>query len=462
MYSVILCGGSGTRLWPLSRKNYPKQFLRLYSDKSLLQETFLRVAKIMPKKNIFFVANRDDYYNVANQIREIYPEFSETRFLSEPNKRNTAPAIALSMKYLVDKIKIKPTEQVIFLPADHHIGKQREYLKIVKNALAKTGDNVGTIGITPTGPETGYGYIRKQKVKNEKQKLENSYCKVFEFKEKPDKKTAEKYLKSGEYVWNAGMYIFNHQTFTDEIKKYAPKIFKYLQKDFTTLLQNFAKLPSISIDYALAEKSKKVIVFEGDFGWSDIGSFDSLAEVLLQKKDRNPKHIKMDSENVFIHSTTNKLIATMGVKDLVIVENNDSILIQKRGETERVKEVVKYLKKNNYKEINHNVIVHRPWGRYEVLIDGNRHKVRKLTIYPGKKLNLQLHYNRVEHWIVIKGTAEVVYGDEIKFLSANQSIFIPQSIKHQIGNPGKMNLEIIEVQTGNYLGSDDVVLFDEK
>lgn len=467
MYSVILCGGSGTRLWPLSRKNYPKQFLRLYSKKSLLQETFLRIAKVMPKENIFFVANDDDYYNVANQIREIYPEFSRSRFLSEPNKRNTAPAIALSMKYLVDKIKIETTEQVIFLPADHYIGKQREYLKIIKNALSKTGDNIGTIGITPIGPETGYGYIKKvvskhnvigeKKTVGKKSKSNDNYCKVREFKEKPDKKTAEEYLKSGEYVWNAGMYIFNYQTFSDEIKKYAPKIFKYLQKDFTTFLKNFEKLPSISIDYALSEKSKKVVVFEGNFGWSDIGSFDSLAEILLQKKDKNPKHIKMDSENVFIHSTTNKLIATMGVKDLVIVENNDSILIQKRGESERVKEIVSYLKKFDYKEINHNVIVHRPWGRYEMLIDGSRHKVRKLTVYPGKKLNLQLHYHRVEHWIIIKGTAEVIYGKDIKFLSANQSIFIPQSVKHQVGNPGKINLEIIEVQTGNYLGDDDVV-----
>ena len=458
MYSVILCGGSGTRLWPLSRKNYPKQFLRLYSKKSLLQETFLRIAKVMPKENIFFVANESDYYNVANQIREIYPEFSRSRFLSEPAKRNTAPAIALSMKYLTDKMNIKPLEQVIFLPADHYIGKQKEYLKIIKNALDKNGNNIGTIGITPTGAETGYGYIRKCKAKSVKQKADR--CKVEEFKEKPDAKTAEKYLKSGDYVWNAGMYIFNYQTFINEIKKYSPEIFKYLQKNYDIFLKNFKKLPSTSIDYALSEKSKKVVVFEGDFGWSDIGSFDSLAEVLLHKKDKNPKHIKMDSKNVFIHSTTNKLIATMGVKDLVIVENNDSILIQKRGESERVKEVVKYLKKFDYKEINHNVIVHRPWGRYEVLIDGSRHKVRKLTVYPGKKLNLQLHYHRVEHWIIIKGTSEVVCGDEIKFLSANQSIFIPQSIKHQIGNPGKINLEIIEVQTGNYLGDDDVVLFN--
>ena len=456
MYAVILCGGSGTRLWPLSRKNYPKQFLKLYSDKSLLQETFLRISGIVPKNNIFFVANEDDYYNVANQIREIYPDFSKSRFLSEPNKKNTAPAIALSMKYLVDKIKIGKNKSVIFLPADHYIADKKEYLRVVGRALKETENNIGTIGIVPTGPETGYGYIKVQKKKN----AGKGYQRALEFKEKPGKRTANKYLKTGDYVWNAGMYVFNYRTFFSEMEKYSPEIFKNLQKDFESFLANFKKMPNISIDYALSEKSERVVVFKGDFGWSDIGSFDSLAEILLAEKDKNAKHIKVNSKNVFIHSATNKLITTMGVENLIVVENNDSILIQKRGESEKVKEVVEYLKKNDYKEVDHNVIVHRPWGKYEILIDGSRHKVRKLTVYPGESLNLQMHYHRVEHWIIIKGTAEVTYGDEVKFLSANQSIFIPQSVKHQIGNPGKINLEIIEVQTGNYLKDDDVVLFD--
>ncbi len=472
MYSVILCGGSGTRLWPLSRKNYPKQFLKLYSNKSLLQETFLRISKIIPKNNIFFVANKSDFYNVVNQIREVYPNFSEDRFLEEPEKRNTAPAIALSVKYLKDKIKIDQSKQIIFLPADHYITNQKKYLKVVKDALTKNNNNIGTIGITPVGAETGYGYIKKMtngkknklQAKDRKNKKINkkksvTVNKVLEFKEKPDKKTAEKYVKSGDYLWNAGMYVFNCKTFFDEIKKYSPVIFENLKNNYDVFIKNFRKMPNISIDYALSEKSKKVVVFEGDFGWSDIGSFDNLAEVLLKKEDKNKKHIKVDSNNVFIHSTTNKLIATMGVRDLIVVENNDSILIQKRGQSEKVKDIVELLKKNNYKEIDHNVIVHSPWGKYEVLIDGRRHKVRKVTIYPGKKIKLQMHYHRAEHWVVVKGTAEVIYKRNKKILVANESVFIPPSVKHQIKNPGKINLEIIEVQTGNYLGADDVIEF---
>lgn len=452
MYSVILCGGSGTRLWPLSRKNYPKQFLSLYSDKSLLQETFLRMAKIMPVENILIVSNDKNFFNVYNQIKEICNDFGKEQVLVEPASLNTAPAIAYAMKYLNDELKINSDAPVIILPADHHIGKKREYLSLVKKAFREIGDNIGTIGITPTKPETGYGYIKKGK------KL-NGFFKVDEFKEKPDKKTAQRYLKSGKYVWNSGMYLFNYQTFMGEIAKYAPEIAKMMESKMSYFLKNFIKLPSISIDYALSEKSDKVVVFEGEFGWSDIGSFDSLAEVLLKKQDKNSRHIKIDSKNIFIHSETDKLIATMGVEDLIIVENNDSILIQKRGESERVKEVVDFLKSKKMKEVDNNVIVHRPWGKYEVLIDGSRHKVRKLTIYPGEYLNIQMHHHRVEHWMIIKGVASVMKGKEMISLINNESVFIPESTKHQLGNPGKDNLEIIEVQTGTYFGDDDIITF---
>lgn len=450
MYSVILCGGSGTRLWPLSRKNYPKQFLNLYSDKSLLQETFLRMTNILPAKNILLVSNEKNFFNVYNQIKDIYKDFSKDQILIEPESLNTAPAIAYAMKHLNDELKIKKDAPVIILPADHHISKRKDYAVVIKKAFKEIGDNIGTIGITPTKPETGYGYIKKGK-KN------NGFFKVDEFKEKPNKKTAQKYLKSGKYVWNSGMYLFNYQTFLAEIEKYAPEIGNAMQKDLSKFLKSFGKLPSISIDYALSEKSDKVVVFEGDFGWSDIGSFDSLADVLLNKKDKDNRHIKIDSINTFIHSETDKLIATIGVNDLIIVENNDSILIQKRGESERVKEVVAFLKDNKLKEIDNNVILYRPWGKYEVLINGRHHTVRKLTIYPGKSLNLQMHNKRVEHWIVIKGVAKVLKGKQEIKLKKDESIFIPKKIKHQLSNPGKSNLEIIEVQTGEYLGDDDII-----
>lgn len=452
MYSIVLCGGSGTRLWPLSRKNYPKQFLNLYSDKSLLQETFLRMKEIMPIENIILISNEKNFFNVYNQIKEIHPGFKKNQVLVEPESLNTAPAIAYGMKYLSDEMKIKSDSPVIILPADHFIGKKASYLSLVKKSMEEVKNNIGTIGITPLKPETGYGYIKKGN--------KNGYFfKVDEFREKPDKKTAQRYLKSGKYVWNSGMYLFNYQTFVEEIHKYAPEISKWINLDMGKFLKNFKKMPSISIDYALSEKSNKVVVFEGDFGWSDIGSFDSLADVLLKKKDKDKRHVKIDSENIFIHTETNKLIATLGVKDLIIVENNDSILIQKRGESERVKEVVDFLKNKKMKEVDNNIIVHRPWGKYEVLIDGTHHKVRKLTIYPGEFLSLQMHHRRVEHWVVIKGSASVIKDEEKMILKKDESVFIPQSTKHQLGNAGDVNLEIIEVQTGDYFGDDDIKTF---
>lgn len=453
MYSVILCGGSGTRLWPLSRKNYPKQFLRLYSDKSLLQETYLRMRELMPAKKIFFVLSENNFFNVYNQIKEIDGSFKKRQVLIEPAKINTAPAIAFAMKHLNDIAGAGEDEPIAILPADHHIENKKEFLKIIKKAIKNVGDNIGTIGITPTKPETGYGYIKKGDA------IKDSH-RVDEFKEKPDKKTAQKYLDSGKYVWNSGMYIFNYKTFKNETEKYVPKMFKAIDEEMSVFLKSFKNLPAESIDYAISEKSDKVIVFEGDFGWSDIGSFDGLADVLLKKDDKNPKHIKINSENVFIHSETDKLIATMDVNNLIVVENNDSILIQKRGESENVREVVKFLKDKNLKEINHNVIIHRPWGKYEVLIDGTRHKVSKLTVYPGERLSLQMHERKVEHWVVIKGEAEVINGKDKKIIKADESVFIPKSTKHQLCNPGKTNLEIIEVQTGDYLGGDDVKNFN--
>lgn len=346
MYSVILCGGSGTRLWPLSRKNFPKQFLNLYGENSLIQETFLRISKVIPKENIYFSSIERNYLNILNQVREIYPKFKEGQIIIEPKALNTAPAIAYAMKYLKENIKIENSDQVIFLPSDHYIGNEKEYVKVVKKALKENGDNIGTIGITPTRPETGYGYIQKgKKIK--------SYFDVNEFKEKPDRETAEKYLESGKYVWNGGMYIFNYQTFDKELKKHSPEIYKYFKENLEKLTENFEKLPSISIDYAISEKSDKVIVFEGDFGWSDIGSFDALAELIEnQENSDNPRHIKINSKNTFIYSKTKKLITVTGVDDLIITETEDTISIQKRGESEKIKDVVEYLKKNEYKEVD--------------------------------------------------------------------------------------------------------------
>ena len=454
MYCVILCGGSGTRLWPLSRKNFPKQFLKLYSDKSLLQETFLRNSEVVSKNSIFLVTNEENYFNVLNQIQEVYPKFKANRIIVEPASRSTAPAIALAVKYLRDKIKIKDSDPIVEVHSDHYIGKKKEYVDVIKKAMKNVQDNIGTIGIIPTKADTGLGYIKK----GEKNK---SYFKVSEFKEKPDFQTAEKYVKSGNYLWNAGMYIFNSKTFSNELEKYAPEIYQSFSEKFDSFCKKFKNLPSIAIDVAISEKSKKVVVFEGDFDWSDIGSFDVLSEILNRTKKKNIKQISIDSNNIFTHSDSERMIITSGVDDLIVVDNNDVILVQKKGESENVKKVVEYLKDHNHPELEHNIIVYRPWGKYEILIEQPGYKAKKITVYPGSKLSLQSHKMRSEHWIVARGKAFVTKGNKIINLKENESTFIPMRTKHRLENKGKQNLEIIEVQVGKYLKEDDIVRYED-
>lgn len=455
MIAVILCGGSGNRLWPLSRKNFPKQFLKLYSDQSLLQETFLRIRKIIPADDIYLVTNPDNYFNVFNQIREICPFISERQIIVEPVSLNTAPAILLAVKYLAEKIKADEKAPLIFLPADHHIGEEDKFARIAKAAMENVGDNIGTLGITPTGPETGFGYI-------EKGGSEGAYSRAVSFKEKPDRRTAESYLASGRYAWNSGMYIMNSATFKGEIGRYAPHLAAHFEKSYEDFLDSFGELPTESIDTAISEKSDKVIVFEDDFGWSDIGSFDVLARIAQENDLVDKRHIFIDSENVYAHSESGRTIATLGIEDINIIESNDVVFVQKKGRSEDVKKVVAYLKDNERKEIEHNIIVYRPWGKYEVLIDNaSNHKVKKITVFPGASLSLQSHENRSEHWIVVKGTAEAVNGEKSLTLRENESTYVPAGARHRLANPGKEDLEIIEVQTGEYLGEDDIIRYED-
>lgn len=343
MYSVILCGGSGTRLWPMSRKNLPKQFLKLYGDRSLLQETYVRVRELFLVEHVFFVTNKENAQHVLEQIQELEKGFGEAQVIIEPAARNTAPAIALTMKYLVEKVGIDEEEPVLFLPSDHYIGEKDVYLKTVEKALGTKEDCIGTIGIVPTKAETGYGYIRKGE-----QRPDGSFS-ILEFKEKPDKATAEKYIASGEYLWNSGMYFFNARTFFAELSLYAPEIARFFEDGFETLLTKYVSVPAVSIDYAISEKSRRGVVFAGEFSWSDIGSFDSLADII----GNNPaaRHIGIDSKNVYTYSTENRLIATIGVEDLIVVETKGSILICKRGHAEDVRKVVEKLKESEPEEL---------------------------------------------------------------------------------------------------------------
>lgn len=346
MYSVILCGGSGTRLWPLSRKNYPKQFLRLYSEHSLLQETYLRMCKLMPMERIFFMTNQDGYSHVLEQIHEIDRDFEASQVIIEPKSLNTAPAMACAAKYLLAEKRVAADEPVLFLPSDHYIGNVESYLATLKTAFETVGNHIGTIGIRAVSAETGYGYIKKGK-------QEESYFRVDQFCEKPDRAVAEAYIRSGEYVWNSGMYLMTLQTLLRETKQHAPEVAASLEQSWGEFVESFERLPSISFDYAVSEKSENVVVYEGDFGWSDIGSFDSLAEI----SDGTPaesRHIEIDSKNVFVHSANDRLIATIGVEDIAIIETGDTILVYRRGRAEEVKKIVERLKESGAKEIEYD------------------------------------------------------------------------------------------------------------
>jgi mannose-1-phosphate guanylyltransferase/mannose-6-phosphate isomerase len=453
MYSVILCGGAGTRLWPLSRKSYSKQFLSLYSENSLIQETFFRMKGLMPTSHIFVVTGKDGYFDVLRQLQEVDEHFDAKQILVEPVALNTAPAITYAIKHLVEMVKVPLTTPIMIAPSDHYIADSGAYTKIVKDFALTVGPHIGTIGITPTKPETGYGYIKKGD-------LIKPYHAVTEFKEKPSQEIAKSYVDSGKYVWNSGMYLFAIETFIEELKKHAPGIHEHFKKDMKTFLSDFSLMPSISIDYAISEKSDKVVVYEGDFGWNDIGSFDSLAD--LQDKKEDTRHINIDSHNIFIHNGNDKVIATIGVDDLNIIDTKDGLLIKKRGTGEDVKKVVEKMKELKMKEVDHNMLGYRPWGKYEVLVDQPNHKVKKIVVYPGGRLSLQSHGKRSEHWIIVKGIAGVTHGESYKIFSENESVHIPVNTKHRLENKGEGLLEVIEVQTGDYFGEDDIVRFDDE
>jgi len=410
--------------------------------------------EIMPAENIFFITNQKNFFNVFNQIKEIEKTFSKEQILVEPDSRNTMPAITYALKHLIEKVKIKPDAPVVILPSDHYIGKKEVYLDLIKLACAEVGTYIGTIGVTPTKPETGYGYIRK----DSGEKI-GSHFRVVEFVEKPNKQTAEEYIKSGQYVWNGGMYIFTPRTFVHEMKECAPVFYSLMSQDFDSFVSQFKNLPEESIDVAISEKSNNVIVFEGEFGWNDIGSFDNLAEI-TSKGGAN--QLNIDSKNIFVHSTSGRLVTTLGVDNLNIIESSDSILIQKRGSGQDVKKIVNYLKENQCKELDDNIVSYRPWGSYEVLLDTPVYKVKKIVVYPGARLSLQSHLHRAEHWIIVRGLAKIINGDKELYLRENESTFIPSLAKHRLENPGKFNVEMIEVQTGNYMEEDDIIRYDDE
>tara|TARA_B110000116_G_scaffold48429_1_gene40379 strand:- start:115 stop:1494 length:1380 start_codon:yes stop_codon:yes gene_type:complete len=452
-----MAGGSGTRLWPLSRAAHPKQFLRLHGEDTMLQATVKRLSGLDIQSSIT-ICNEEHRFFVAEQLREIDKLGS---IILEPVGRNTAPAIALAA------LTVKDDPLLLVLAADHVIQDEAAFNAAVVRAipLAEAGKLV-TFGIVPSEPDTGYGYIKRG----------NDFGEGFtvdEFAEKPSLEVAQGYISSGEYYWNSGMFLFRASSYIEELKKFRPDILEQCKAsvmdvkadlDFLRInKETFESCPAESIDYAVMEKTSQAVVVSMDAGWSDIGSWSSLWDISEKDGDGNSTHgdvILHNTHNSYV-KTDERLVAAIGVNDLVIVSTKDALMVAHKDSVQDVKIITANLKARSRREWELNHEVFRPWGKYDSIDSGDRYQVKRITVKPGAKLSVQMHHHRSEHWVVVSGTARVTNGESTFLLAENESTYIQAGIVHALENPGKVDLELIEVQTGLYLGEDDIVRFED-
>jgi mannose-1-phosphate guanylyltransferase / mannose-6-phosphate isomerase len=487
---VILSGGSGTRLWPLSRELYPKQFLPLVGSATMLQDTVRRLDGIEAAGPVI-VCNEQHRFIVAEQLRQI--EVAQSAIVLEPVGRNTAPAVAVAALAALELAAGASAEQaaaaasaltrratdvppapcgtddpvLLVMPADHVLTDVPAFQAAVRAGLeAARADRFVTFGIVPTKAETGFGYIRRAAG-------QGPAYPIAEFVEKPDARRAEQYVASGDYLWNSGMFMFRAHRYLTELARFAPEMVKACRTafagatrdlDFTRLDKDaFAACPSDSIDYAVMEKTKDAVVVPLDAGWSDVGSWAALHEALARDADGNCTHgdvVAEDSKDCYLYSAS-RLVATVGLEDHVVVETKDAVFVAPKARAQDVKSLVARLKHAGRTETSLHREVFRPWGSYDSVDEGDRFQVKRLMVKPGATLSLQMHHHRAEHWIVVSGTAKITCNDKVFLLAENESTYIPIGATHRIENPGKVPLHIIEVQSGSYLGEDDIVRFED-
>ena len=469
---IILAGGTGSRLWPLSRKTFPKQFLNLLdSEDTMLQKTYKRIEKLDDIYRPIVICNEEHRFIVGHQMEEINIEPLE--ILLEPEGRNTAPAITIAALKVLDIFKDTNIDPILLiLSSDHQIKDIKKFHLAIKNSIQEAlKDNLIIFGVPPTHPATGYGYIKSE---NQLEHNEYSAIKVDSFIEKPDEKTAGKFIKDKKYSWNSGMFVFKATAILNEIKSFAPEILKNCKQcidqsikdlDFLRLeKRSFLNCQDVSIDISVFEKTKKAFVIPLSCGWDDLGSWESIWK--MSKKDHNGNsksgRVLTDETKDSLIISKEKLVVGIGLENLVIVETKDAVLVSNKNYAQNVKNIVSLMNKKGFNEANNHKVVFRPWGSFVSIEEGKTWQIKKIEVNPESSLSLQMHFHRSEHWIVVNGTAKVEIGNLEKIIGPNESVYVPLGAKHRLSNPTKLPLTLIEIQSGSYLGEDDIKRFEDK